>query len=51
VKNGVKIFSAISLGSCLKYVRGWCKETENTQENQVGSKEEAENRQVYMGFS
>lgn len=38
-------------GSCLKYVRGWCKETENTQENQVGSKEEAENRQVYMGFS
>lgn len=37
-------------GSCLKYVRGWCKETENTQENQEESKEEAENRQVYMVF-
>ena len=38
-------------GSCLKYVRGWCKETENTQGNQEKWQEEAENRQVYMGFS
>ena len=37
-------------GSCLKYVRGWCKETENTQENQVVREEDAENGQVYMVF-
>lgn len=37
-------------GSCLKYVRGWCKEVENTQENQENRQEDAENRHVYMVF-